>query len=932
MSTNIRFGIPKYSKSNNKINRLDYGIYLVPFYTCIKYFKNYENIYFLILAMFQLATLGLFPKEWSPTGPFSTAIPLAICVVVEIITDLIKWCTTWKQDKNENNKIFNYVNGLDPYMNFHKTHKIKNEKLHPGHIIFLKKNEITPVDGILIDTLVAEEKYGKINLSLLTGESNIHYVPKPNNNFSIKDYEESELIISKNDSDHLSYVIESKTDQIILTKSNFINAGSIIKSNGVYIWVVACGKDKQNKLTNISSNKKYSRIDQFIGEYMMRVSVTSLILLVTVISLIKTLDSTDPNFLTFLLFCVQNWILFNGIIPFSVKIFMILARNLEAYFSPRHLITVNDSLQIDDFGKIQKIVCDKTGTVTKNELEFTKLIATDSDNIIDVKTFNSEKHQLSSHQQNSGSESDSNRLLSPEFYKNLGICIHQTEDDFATIEDKIIRAGYKSLGGHCVENKDEIILSFAHQKYKYHYIDVNGLDFTFDRKMSSKIVRDEQNNYFIYSKGAIDTIYQKINDHQQNELRRIEKIMCQKYPELRLLAFGYKKLNTNEIANLEQNIISHSLENDLMFLGIIGIKDILQHDVLETINKLSTYGIHCSLCTGDRKITAIAVAEEVNIINSNDDLIELSDLNNNICSDLGNKTLIFGGDQIQLFQTSLRNQECSASLRLCKNFIGYNMSPVNKKQIIEILESSNVNTLAIGDGFNDIPMFNSASISVAISGNNSVENSADFTVKQFHCLDKLFDLSIDSYQKNAELINFTFYRCSTVIYAIVMHCLINYHNTYTSPFNGFVLQAFNFAWTICGLIYIIIKKPIETKSFLKIKNLVNTTFVHTSKWNIIGALNGISIICFCYHYQINRTEQFNNILALIVITLLNIKLASISRFSSYAQCCSIIGVVLFCCYLIYIQSMYAVCNAILQLPIGFYSILLFQCVVLEFVV
>ena len=65
--------------NNNEIKRTKYNILYIPVLTTLRYFFwNYENIYFLILALFQLSTLWFIPKEWSPTGPFSTAVPLLI--------------------------------------------------------------------------------------------------------------------------------------------------------------------------------------------------------------------------------------------------------------------------------------------------------------------------------------------------------------------------------------------------------------------------------------------------------------------------------------------------------------------------------------------------------------------------------------------------------------------------------------------------------------------------------------------------------------------------------------------------------------------------------------------------------------------------------------------------------------------------------------
>lgn len=881
--TNLKFCIPNYSRANNKINRLPYNIYWVPFMAVIKYFKNYENIYFLVLAVFQLLTFCIFPKEWSPTGPFSTAVPLTICIIFEIITAIFKWYIIWKQDKYENNKIFRYINRNKEFCD------IKNEDIYPGIVLYLAKNDISPVDGILMDTVM--DDYAKINLALLTGETNIHHISNPSKKFILDDYFEAELIDQN---------INLKNEKIKISKSNMVVAGAINKSEGIYLWVTACGNDKKNKISKIVS-KKNSRINQFISNYMMKISVPLLISMVIIMSAIKTMDTINPNLSVYLLFCVQNWILFNGIIPFSVKIFLILARSLEAYYIPHDQVVVNDPLQIDDLGKIKKIVCDKTGTITKNELEFTKIIIANTNNIIDVGSFSTKIHVIPS-----------------KIYECLGLCIHQTENDFSTIEDKVIRAGYQSLGAQCIENQKGIILKFNDCTNYYEYIDVDGLEFSFDRKISSKIVKFGQEEYFIYSKGSLDTIYKKINYSQQQELTRIEKIICHKYPELRLLALAYKKLNDQEI-NLIKNSKNQLIETDLIFLGIIGIRDIIQPKVLQTVNVLDKYGTTCSLCTGDRRITAIAVAAEVNIVDKKNNLVDYSDSLE--LSMLYNKTLVFNGEHINSYEL---NEKFRYSLVNCKNFIGYNMTPENKKKIILLLEKSGINTLAIGDGFNDLGMFDSANISVGIKGNDYIENYTDFSVKQFYGLKQIFNLSIESYNKNSRLINFTFYRCSTVIFAIVIHYLMNYHDSYECPFNGFVLQAFNFAWTIFALLYTVIQKrksKNKIRDFIKMKTLENLSYKSTSIWHICGILNGSFIIYFCHIYGINNIIYFNDILALFVIVSLNIKLLHINNFGIYAIICSMAGIINFLIYILYTGSFTGVIKNILNLPYFFYLFL-----------
>ena len=59
------------------------------------------------------------------------------------------------------------------------------------------------------------------------------------------------------------------------------------------------------------------------------------------------------------------------------------------------------------------------------------------------------------------------------------------------------------------------------------------------------------------------------------------------------------------------------MENDLVFLGIVGIIDNIQDDVANVINLFNKNNVYTSICTGDRKITALAIAKTTNIITDN---------------------------------------------------------------------------------------------------------------------------------------------------------------------------------------------------------------------------------------------------------------------------------------------------------------------------
>jgi magnesium-transporting ATPase (P-type) len=888
----LEFCQSNHDFKSNKVKRTKQSWWWwVPIATVIKYFIwNYENIYFLILSIFQLLTLGILPQEWSPTGAFSTAIPLMICICAEILTNMVKWYKSWKMDRQENNKIYQCLHKDGHF--FDK----KSQELFPGDVIYLKKEDICPIDGILLDS-TKNEKYSKISLALLTGESNINYATKPHKDYKLKDYEHSKLIIDEyyphNFHNISGKIVFDDQKEIHVDGNSFIVGGSIIKSDDVYIWITRCGKDKKSYLETLRQNeRKMSRIDNFVGQYMINVNVILLIGLIFIITTIKVYLS-QITLLNIVFYAIQNWILFNGIIPFSVKIFLILARSLQSYLLTRKHseITINNSLQIDDFGKIGKIISDKTGTLTRNELELSKLIQVNSNDIVDIEAYHK-----------------SHSKINLEFHKCLGLCIHQTDGDFNTAEDKTIRYKYQFLNNRISQTGSKITLFIAGDKYDFHYVEIAGFDFTFERRMSSKIVKDSKNKYFIYSKGALDVISKKVNGKYETEVKRLDEIISQKFPELRLLGCAYKEINGDDIEQAiinshHRNMMTVQFENDLEFLGIVGIKDNLQHHVTETINRLKERDLPCSLCTGDRKITAIAIAKEAGILDNFevfDYNLDNKDIN---IPNINHKTLLFSGAILELItKDSNLSQKFYEDLKRCKNFIGYNLIPDHKRKITNILETKGVRTLAIGDGFNDIGMFDVSSLSVAIKGNAFVENSADFAIQEFSNLSTLLDMSINTYYKNSHLINFVFYRCSAVIFSIVTYCLINYKLN-VSLFNGFVIQAFNFAWTILGLGYYVlnddmIKRHYSVRDFYRNKYMVFTSNEYTTIWNLAGILTGILYVLISRKW-LHHSQALHDIIGLLLISVMNIKLIQHHKKNMIGILLSSLGILNFMIYTLF---------------------------------
>ncbi len=139
-----------------------------------------------------------------------------------------------------------------------------------------------------------------------------------------------------------------------------------------------------------------------------------------------------------------------------------------------------------------------------------------------------------------------------------------------------------------------------------------------------------------------------------------------------------------------------------------------------------------------------------------------------------------------------------------------------------------------------------------------------------------------------------------VVFTFATYCLINYDKEYQSPFTAFVIQAFNFAWTIFGLIYLILQerniKPISDFNVQKTMKYTSQQF--TTKTSLSGAITAVILGCITYYLN-HHSVNYHNILALTLIFVLNYKL-----FNSFPKdvislfACST-GIILFQFYLFF---------------------------------
>ncbi len=223
---------------------------------------------------------------------------------------------------------------------------------------------------------------------------------------------------------------------------------------------------------------------------------------------------------------------------------------------------------------------------------------------------------------------------------------------------------------------------------------VNEIPFDSTRKLMTTVHKLANGKYRIITKGAPDVLLNRcIGMQKENVLKENEK-MANK--ALRVIAVAYK-----EVDSLPNKLESSIIENNLNFVGLIGMIDPPREGVKEAVETCKKAGIKTVMITGDHIATAKAIAEKIGIYSKKDRAITGEELDK-----LEQETF---EKEIQKFTVFAR------------------VTPEHKVRIVKAWQKNGTVVAMTGDGVNDSPALKSADIGIAMGkgGTDVAKNAAD---------------------------------------------------------------------------------------------------------------------------------------------------------------------------------------------------------------
>lgn len=566
---------------------------------------------------------------------------------------------TWQENKAEKNaaalqnllKVKAHVkrDGFDK--------EVLAEDLVIGDLVFLESGVKAPADIRLF-----EVNNIKVDQAFLTGESEL---------------------ISKN-------IERIKESASVANRSNMVYAGSTISSGRAWGVIVETGlKTEVGKIAEIigSSSKNKAPLIVRMEVFNKKISVIILFfcLILAVISIAQGIDPKNAFFLVVALAV--------SAIPEGLPVALTVALSVATTRMLKKNVIVRKLTAVEGLGSCTMIASDKTGTLTVNQ-QTAKLIYLSSGQELSVsgQGYNGEGEILG---------------LDKLSKKDQGLLDKTIETVVLSNEASLYLENNK--WEHYGDSMDIAFLSLAYKLQKS--IDnikqdkeiLLDIPYESERRYSAKIFLNKKGEVKIAIKGSVDRVLDFCS--LGTDVKKI------KAKGIELASHGYRVLAVAEgdfleTKNLNINKFSDTKIKNLNFLSLVCFIDPLRAESKEAVKKCREAGVEVAMITGDHPATALFIAKELGIAQSEKDLIT--------GEKLGSADLGLSPEFIKL-------------IKGIKVFA--RVSPLQKLKIVNTLVKMGHFVAVTGDGVNDAPALKQANIGVAMgSGTDITKETATMIV------------------------------------------------------------------------------------------------------------------------------------------------------------------------------------------------------------
>ncbi|WP_342512403.1 cation-translocating P-type ATPase [Sporosarcina sp. FSL K6-1522] len=513
--------------------------------------------------------------------------------------------------------------------------EVPSKDIVVGDLLYLEAGDYISADGRLI-----ESHHLQINESSLTGES---------------------LAVEKS-------IAPIKADQVTIgDQKNMVFTGSFVTNGRGIVAVTAIGMETEiGKIANLLDTAKEKKtplqvsLDHF-GEKL-ALGITIICLAIFTIDLFRGRELVES-----FMFAVSLAV---AAIPEALSSIVTIVLAFGTQKMVKENAVIRKLYAVESLGSVSVICSDKTGTLTENKMTVQHVY-------VDQKVMPSDQLQTET-------------PIQQKLLLQALLCNDALEKDDKEIGDPTELALVK-LGKQY--HFDEVTV-------RDHYPRVAEIPFDSDRKLMTTVNRVNQQTMMI-TKGAVDVLLPKIvkietsiGTQRMTEMQR-KKIegMNQEFSMngLRVLAIAYKEIPAYQASDAWS-------ESDFIFVGLLAMMDPPRKESQAAVESCIKAGIKPVMITGDHKLTATAIAEQIGILQDPSEVME------------GAEIEALTDEQLQE-----KVQDVSVYARV---------TPEHKIRIVKAWQEKGHVVAMTGDGVNDGPALKQADIGVAM-GKTGTEVAKD---------------------------------------------------------------------------------------------------------------------------------------------------------------------------------------------------------------
>lgn len=347
------------------------------------------------------------------------------------------------------------------------------------------------------------------------------------------------------------------------------------------------------------------------------------------------------------------------------------------------------------------IICsDKTGTLTKGEMTVRRTYV--NDKIIEVTGVGYAPY---------GEFYQSNSAINPQNDQDLLLLLRIGALCNNAQLDKNEKGTWSIIGD---PTEGALIVAgakagFEENELKKEFARIAEVPFTSERKCMTTIHSTPVGEQVAYMKGAPEIVLERctyiLEEGEEKKLTEAKRKKVLETNEvfaseaLRVLAMAFRRL-PGRLSEFNEKTV----EEDMVFVGLDGMIDPPREEAIKAIQTCQKAGIKTVMITGDHKLTAMAVAEEIGILKA---------------------------DGIVLTGTELDKTSVEEFDKIVERVAVYaRVSPEHKLRIVNALKAKGEIVAMTGDGVNDAPAVKSADVGVSmgISGTDVTREASDLVL------------------------------------------------------------------------------------------------------------------------------------------------------------------------------------------------------------